>query len=422
MKIHFIGSRGASISQLMKITRNLGVEVSGHDALDSCQPLSVNADAIVYSSAVKPDNPILVRAQELSIPTLDRSVFLGKLAKIFNNVYAVAGCHGKTTTTAMLWQTLSHVNPTVHLGGEYSAIDATNYGINREIFITEACEYKKSFLTLHPTVAVINNIDLDHTDCYGSIDETVSAFKQFCNNCKTVIVNGDDEKCANLSHNALTFGLGENCNFRALSVTKNELNQYSYSLFVFGQFIGEISLSVSGIHNLYNSLGAVALALLHGVNFSLIQKNISLFNGVKRRCELIYDKSIQIYTDYAHHPNEIVATIDALKNQHGKTIVVFQPHTYSRLKDLFDGFISAFEKADTLVLCPVYASRESVATISSIDLLNKINVPADKHYFADFEQVFYFLDKTVKRDDTILFLGAGNIDYFARKYAQSQNE
>ena len=419
MKIHFIGSRGVSMKRLMEITRSLGVSVSGSDIIDGHNASAViGADAVVYSSAVDESNEELRYARQLGIPTLERARFLGELATFYGKTYSVAGSHGKTTCTAMLYQVFSAYNPTAHIGGNYEPLNHSTAPPSRDIFITEACEYRRSFLSLRSTVGIITNIELDHTDYYESIDDIVSAFEQFSQNCDCVIVNGDDENCAKLCHsNIITVGYGQNCNFRAINPVRLDNGCYKFGVTAFGAFLGEIVLSVAGKHNVINSLLVTALALMQGLNFEQVRSAFTHFYGVSRRGELLYNDKFKIYTDYAHHPTEITATIDALKSKTGKTIVVFQPHTYSRTLDLMDGFSKCFVQADTLALCPVFASREKRETVTSIDLLNKISAPTDRHYYDKFPALFDFLQNKVKSGDTVLFLGAGDIDTYARQFA-----
>ncbi|MBR2988906.1 MAG: UDP-N-acetylmuramate--L-alanine ligase, partial [Clostridia bacterium] len=384
MKIHFIGSKGASISRLMQITRSLGVEVSGSDMLTGHDARAVDgADAVVYSSAVASDNIEILRARELNLPVISRSQFLGELSSRYDTVFAVSGTHGKTTCTAMLRQIFSSYNPTVHIGGEYAPVGENSHGFgSKRLFITEACEYRRSFLSLNPDWAIISNIELDHTDYFYSLDDIVSAFCEFGKNCKNLIVNGDDKNCEKLDFtNKITAGLGENNHFRAINPSFSD-NGAKFGVTAFGAFLGEITLKVRGKHNVYNAILSTALSLCYGLNFDEVRKNLALFSGVKRRCELLFSGKFSLYSDYAHHPTEISATLSALKPDDGKIIAVFQPHTYSRTRDLLDGFAQSLSTADTVILCPIFASREVDKTVDERDLMDKITTTK---FFADDE-------------------------------------
>ena len=405
MRVHFIGDKGVSMRTLRTITARLGHETSGSDlTTGGHDPNNVKgANLVVFTGAISADNPELLAARENGVPTIERSEYLAAIAASFGRVIAIAGSHGKTTATALTAAATACLNPTVHIGGEYVGGDGNEY------FITEACEFRRSFLMLAPDVGVILNADLDHTDCYKTEAEAVEAFLAFGRRCRKLCVNGDDPRLGIDHPDKITFGMGENCDVRAVGLCADGENRYSFSLFCLGVNMGRLDLSLVGRHNVYNALAAASVALGEGVSMSEIARAFVGFKGVARRMETLgYVRGARIIADYAHHPTEIRALIAALRPR-ARLIVVFEPHTYSRTRDLFDKFATCFRGADEVVFLPVFAAREKTGEVTSVDLYNAVSKIMPARYFGSYAEAENYLFGEVGEGDIVVFAGAGTI-------------
>ena len=288
-------------------------------------------------------------ARKLGVPVTERSEFLAFISKKFDRVIAVAGCHGKTTTTAMLGEVLATKNPTVHIGGEY------DFGFTQknEYFITEACEYRRSFLHLKPDVAIIANIDFDHPDTYRDISDTEQAFGEFISGCGTVIYNGDDVRLKKLVSGGVSVGFSSDNDY-VIRPSKG-----FFDLFYRDAYSGSFSPSFSEPFNIKNAALAIVAAYRENVCYRDIKAGIERFKGVKRRGEIVSEDEIcTVISDYSHHPAEIKERISSLKKQYGKVALIFQPHTYSRTVALADRFSTAFSDADEVAFTDTFAARE----------------------------------------------------------------
>jgi UDP-N-acetylmuramate--alanine ligase len=357
MRIHFIGINGASMSALAQIAKNDGHSISGSDiTLSGHNPLSVhNAELVVYSSAITSDNCELVEARRLKIPTLSRSEYLAKLSKEYDTFFAICGCHGKTTTTAMLYYTLKNLTPTLHVGAEMDC----EIG-KKGIFISEACEYKKSFLSLYPDFTIFTNVDYDHPDCYNSLKELKETYLQFYKQSSTCFINADDKHSKFLlkRKNTISYGFSQDAEFSARSLRPTPFG-YTFDVHYKTHLLSTFTLNVKGRHNVYNALGAIACAFSFGVSKNDIRSGIIKFEGVRRRNEFLGKiGECDVYTDYAHHPTEIINQLALLTSFYKSTAVIFQPHTYSRTANLLYDFAYALSKADCVILLPTFASRE----------------------------------------------------------------
>lgn len=404
MKIHFVGISGVSMQALASFASSRGHTVTGSDSLiDGHNPKNVeDADLVVYTCAVPPDNCELLRAKELKIPIVERAVYLGEIAATYGNVIAIAGCHGKSTTTAMTGAALCRRLPTVHVGvSGGSAVGSDKF------FVTEACEYKSNFLHLTPDVGVVLNVGYDHPDYYQTEEQLINAYKRFCAKSKTVIVNGDDEICTSLCDNPVTFGMGENCDYRAVDI-KNENGYRSFRLV--GRKQAHVRLSIAGAHNVYNALATIAAADVCGIKLAEVLPNIAKFTGIPRRFErkgVAFNKSV--FTDYAHHPAEIAATIKTAKEIFPSVAVVFQPHTYTRTQSLMDEFAASLSLADTVILAPIFSAREApIEGVTSHALCRKIVEQKEKAYCFDTFAEIVEHTKSV-RAGAVIFMGAGDI-------------
>ncbi len=422
MRIHFIGIKGVSMRFLAAFEQSLGHIVSGSDlTLEGHKAENVeNCDLVVYTGAVPWDNPELQRARELNLPIIERAALLGQIAPLFDKTIALSGTHGKTTTTGMLWNIASPLNPTVHIGGAVGGKNGVIGG--RELFITEACEYHRSFLNLRPDIGVVLNIDLDHTDCYKNLGEMTRSFKDFATNSSIAIVNGDDPNCATLSgrDDTYSFGISDKCLYHAQNISIDK-SGVRFAAYRGKERLGNITLGLYGKHNIYNALAAVAVSDVMDWDFSLCVMGLKNFVGVERRFELIALKGgLRIYSDYSHHPSEIAACLNsALTLDKGKITVVFEPHTYSRTKSFLSGFVEALSKADEVILAPVFAAREAFASDVSSTLIARKLIDKGVHAlsFDTYCEIEDYLYNNVK-EGILIFMGAGDIDKAAHAFAE----
>ncbi len=389
---------------LRKITESYGHEVTGSDAATTGHDPSYidGADLIVYTNAVPKDNCELAAARARGIPMIERAEYLGEISEHYGKVIAVAGCHGKSTVTAMLGEALRDFDPTVHVG----VAGASKIG-GRDLFITEACEYKESFLHLSPDIGIVLNVGFDHPDYYRDRDDIKNAYRKFCSRCKTVIVNGDDRACDGLCVNPITFGTAQNCDHRAANIdSENGLRSFTY---VGGGKRADVKLRVVGAHNVNNALATLTAADLLGASDAALS-GLRRFRGLPRRFErkgTAYSKAV--ICDYAHHPAEITATIETAREIYSSVAVVFQPHTYSRTEAMLDDFALALSHADTVILAPIFAAREKPTGITSHTLGRKIKERKQNVFCLDStEEIIKFC--AVLEEEAIIFMGAGDID------------
>lgn len=420
-KIHFIGCLGAGMRGLRAIAEADGAVTSGsdlllngHDALNA-----EGADAAVYSSAVPDDNPELQYARAHGIPLYSRAEFLGKIARGYAHTVAVAGSHGKTTATAMLWSIFAPLDPTVYVGGVYEG-QCGRVGSKR-VLITEACEYRRNFLHLLPQVSVVLNVELDHTDYYRDLADITDAFNVFSRSAPVRIVNGDDEASAPLRTGTFrTFGLGERNDFRAENVQVTQ-DGTRFTLTAFGRQSAGVRLKVLGRHNVYNALAAAAAANALGMRLSDIAAGLERFTGVERRLQRLGRvDGCDVYTDYAHHPRELNSMIASLREAgYERVLAVFQPHTYSRTQALLSGFVQSLSAADGVLLASVFAAREepnrgaSSCTLCRALLDNGVAARAYDTFFELNEAALRYIKKTPSPCAAV-YCGAGDIDVAAK--------
>lgn len=438
--IHFIGIGGISMSGLAEILSCEHFTVSGSDAKKSAltkhlEQLGITVfygqtseniipgiDLVVYTAAISEDNPEFSRAKELGIPMISRAELLGQIMDNYGNSIAVAGTHGKTTTTSMISQILlaANADPTISVGGILKAIDGNLRVGKSDIFLSEACEYTNSFLHFYPKYSIILNIEAEHLDFFKDIHDVRNSFRKFAENTRsdgTVIINGDienqEEITRGLPCSVITFGFSEDCDYYAADITFDEKACASFTVMHQGKSLMAISLSVPGMHNVSNSLSAIALALELNISNEAILAGLLAFGGANRRFQ--YKgclNGVTIIDDYAHHPTEIRATLTAAKNYpHNRIVLAFQPHTYSRTKAFLDEFAEVLSLADVVVLADIYAAREkNLYGISSTDLLDKIEqTDCECHYFPSFEEIEKFLLEHCINGDLLITMGAGDI-------------
>ncbi len=391
-----------------------GAKVSfGHSA-DNIE----NPDLVVYTAAVKDDNPELVAAREKGIKTIDRAQMLGSIMKEFTKAIGVAGTHGKTTTTSMLAYVLmeNNTDPTITVGGELDIINGNIRTGESEYFLTEACEYTRSFLKFFPKVAVILNVDEDHLDYFKDINDIIDAFADFAALVPpdgTVIANADDAECLkaveNATANVVTVGFSTDADYRADNVTYHDDGTAEFDIIDKNGEIHHESLSVVGAHNVTNAVAAYACAVALGLDKKITLDAISHFGGTKRRYEHKGDvNGIKVIDDYAHHPTEITATLTSAKKLKVNNVwCIFQPHTYTRTKALLNDFVKALSIADKVVVADIYAAREKdTGVVSSKDLADKIDGAI---YMKEFSDIAKYVLKNATKDDIVITMGAGDI-------------
>ena len=439
-KIHFIGIGGISMSGLAEILLKRGYSVSGSDRQNSqivnklknigakiyighdASNISKDIDLVVYTAAISCDNPELCRAKELNIKTMDRAEFLGAVMLGHKYNVAVAGTHGKTTTTSMLAHVVieEKLDPTILVGGNLDIINGNVLAGESDYFVTEACEYKASFLKFHPYVGIILNIDADHLDYYKDINHIKDTFNEFINIIPQdgyLVCNADDSNVkdvlkANHKCNIYTYGINAG-DFRAKNISYNNLGYGSYDLYNNDKFLFKINLSVPGEHNILNSLSVACTSIALNISNESIINGIASFKGTHRRFEVKGSKdNVTVIDDYAHHPTEITATLNAAKHYpHKELYVVFQPHTYTRTKSLFEDFSKTFDSVDHLLLGDIYAAREKDTGVVSSSMLGDAirarNV--DALNFHSFDEILSHLKSSAKPGDLIMTIGAGDI-------------
>lgn len=375
------------------------------------------AELVVYTAAVKQDNPELVAARERNIPTVERSVMLGMVTQRYKNAVAVSGTHGKTTTTAMITQVLlgAGKDPSAIIGGKLPLIGGNGRVGRSDTIVCEACEYVDTFLQLHPAVSIILNIDNDHLDYFGTVENTIRSFHQFAEQTsRLIIVNGDNENARKAVEGVsgpkiVTYGFGKENDYYADEIRDSLRAREQFSVFYRGRKLAEVDLSVPGKHNIYNALAAFAAADDLGVDAQDIAENLHRFTGVHRRFERLGEfGGVTVADDFAHHPTEIAATLTAAKQMgFSRVWAVFQPHTYSRTFLLLDDFAKVLRIADRVVLSEILAVRETnTYNIYAKDLAAKIPGCV---WFKTFDEIAGYMIENARDGDLILTLGGGDI-------------
>lgn len=438
--VHFIGIGGISMSGLAEILLQEHFTISGSDSKESpltdhltahgatifyeqkASNIIEGIDFVVYTAAIHDDNEELAEAKRQGLPLLSRAELLGQLMRNYEMPIAVSGTHGKTTTTSML----SHIflagelDPTISVGGILKAIGGNIRVGNSSLFVTEACEYTNSFLHLFPKIGIILNIDADHLDFFKDLDDIRNSFHKFAQLLPadgTLIVNGDIEKLetitSGLSCRIVTYGGKPEMDYCASGISYGGNGNASFDVLKSGRMLGRISLTVGGEHNVWNALSAVAAACLLDIPFEVIQKGLSAFHGTDRRFEYKGEKDgVTVIDDYAHHPTEIEATLTAAKNYpHREVWCIFQPHTYTRTKALFDEFAAALSHADHVILADIYAARETdTLGVTSAQLAEAVKAEGcDAVYLPSFEKIEEFVLQHCKNGDLLITMGAGDV-------------
>lgn len=420
-KFYFVGIGGASMSALAKILLAMGKTVMGSDraASEYTAPLAAKGirvcfdeddacidecEIVVYTDAVKPDDAHLRHALKSNKMIVPRGRLLAALCSLYKTTIAVAGCHGKTTCVSMLSHIFAcaDVPFTAHIGGNDNAFGNCRI-TGFDYMLTEACEYNKNFLLLKPDISVILNTDADHLECYGDADSLICAYRQFADNSKkSVVVFGDS-----CGRGDVTFGTDERAYFSARNI-KTVGGRYTFEIAEGGRTLCNVFLNVYGRHNIFNALAAAAAARTAGIRPDAIKCGLTRFSGVERRFEKIGEvNGCEVIADYAHHPKEIMAVMrTAAEITRGKIYVIFQPHTYSRTKNLFGSFVSVLSGIENLLIYKTFAAREYFdAEGSALTLSSAIR---NSRYAESKRELEQFMGQA-RGDDKIFVLGAGDI-------------
>lgn len=438
--IHFVGIGGIGMSGIAEILIDQGFHVSGSDLQksESTEYLASlgatiyeghaaehvrNVDVVVYSSAVKPtENAETAEAIRRNIPVIRRAEMLGEVTRL-NYCVAIGGTHGKTTTTSLCGLVLMKggLDPTVIVGGRLKGLGGTNARLGKgEWTVVEADEYDRSFLQLLPTVAIITNVEQDHTDIYKDLDDLKSTFAEFANKVPFygyVALCLDDphtmEILPLINKPKVTYGLTPQCEVRAIDITFQQRSSRSTVLYN-GEPVGVMELGIPGLHNIKNALAAVAVGLKLGVPFETIATALREFSGVYRRFEVKGEKSgVLVIDDYAHHPTEVAATLQATRQGWNNRIVcVFQPHTYTRTRDFYTDFGKSFGNADVLIVADVYPAREKpIEGVTGELVANAARQFGHRnvHYIPNRADIAALLGSVVREGDIVLTLGAGDV-------------
>ena len=434
--IHFIGICGVSMSSLAMLTKSFNIEVSGSDQNfdvivhklrknnikvfigHNANHITDDCDMVVFSGAIKEDNVEYQVAKEKNIPLVERSIFLGEMCKLFKNVIAIGGTHGKTTTTAMVCNIFefAKLNPTMHLGGISNNFNSNIKVGGKDYFITEACEYRNSFKYIFSDACVVTSSDPDHLDSYKSSNDLKEAYQTFAKHSNFVVLT-QNAKNINLKNNYIVVGNNENCGLCAKNLKCDSYGHYSFDAWLDKKYLANFKLNVVGEFNVYNALCAIAIALYYNISITTIYDALRDFSGVKRRNEKIgLIKDVPIICDYAHHPTEIEKTIIANKKIYKNILCVFQPHTYSRTKNFMPHFISAFKGVNKLILYKTYPAREEkIKGGDAKDLFKLVKIKSDKKFYAENKyQLKNLVYSNLENIDCILVLGAGNIYNIAK--------
>ncbi len=440
IRIYFMGIGGISMSSLAEVVLRAGFTVSGSDNVSSeltdrlsshgariyipqrAENITDNIDLIVYTAAIHPDNPEWQAAEAKGIPMMSRAEFLGQLIDNYKDSIAVAGTHGKTSTTSMISHILleADADPTISVGGMLEVIGGNIRVGESDLFLTEACEYTNSFLNFHTKYSIILNIEEDHLDFFSGLSDIRSSFHSFAENTKPdgiVLISSDidhpEEITSGISARVVTFGIHGGEDYSAVEIAYDSHACPSFVWTRQGTKRGYVSLHVPGAHNVTNALAAIAFATEAGYTEQQIIRGLASFTGTARRFEfkgMFGDTAV--IDDYAHHPTEIRATLSAAQHcPHERIVCIFQPHTYSRTKAFWDQFIDALCLADVVILTDVYAARETdTLGINCEDMAGEIRERGtESYYFSTFEEIENFLSKKFLNRDLLITMGAGNV-------------
>jgi len=435
-----MGIGGISMSGIADILLNMGYVVSGSDRVDSSitdklkeQGIKVmvpqsdsnitdDIDFIVYTAAIKDDNPEMIMAKKKKIRMMERGEFLGELTKLFPNTIGIAGTHGKTSTTSMLSCIFleSDYDPSIQVGSILKNIGG-NYRVGKsDTFIIEACEYSDSFLSFHQKSALILNIDNDHLDYFKNLSNIKKSFNKYVSHLPVdgfLVVNSDDDNSRELKNHTkakvITYGISKPADYMATDIKYDKDGNGSFYVIKDLKRLGKIELSVSGEHNVSNALGAVAMADLYDISFDDIKTGLKKYDGAARRMEYKGEfKGAKVYDDYGHHPTEIDAVAKGIhKKEYNESWVIFEPHTYSRAFKHKKEFAKCLSGFDHIIITDIYAAREvNTFDINEEDIIREIKkYGKEAFHISSYDDIKLYLGEYVKKGDLILTLGAGNV-------------
>ncbi|NLZ36418.1 MAG: UDP-N-acetylmuramate--L-alanine ligase [Clostridiales bacterium] len=438
-KVYFIGIGGVSVSSLAVASMERGFKSAGSDRNESdltemvkrrgadvnighdCENVRrFSPDLLVYSAAIHSDNPELVFAHNNGIPCFTRAEYLGYIMSDYNNRIGVSGMHGKSTTTALLSLLFisAGLDPTVEVGAAVAQLGGNCREGGRDFFIYEACEYTDSFLATSPTEVIVTNIETEHLDYFNDLDHILESFAKYIGMSKTAVVNADDPNVLAAADGykgrLVTFSLGEDksADYRAENI-KWKNGCASFDLIERGEKLTSCELSVVGTHNIYNALAAIASARINGVGADVIASVLPQFTGCARRFERIgiLGGGAVVYDDYAHHPSEVEATLEAVSRLgFDRVITVFQPHTFSRLSDFYDSFKEVFlskKAGDEAIIADIYAARENAADFSVSS--EQFAADTGSRYLGGFAEIAGWLEENTRSGDLVITMGAGDV-------------
>lgn len=442
--IHLIGIGGASMYAIAAQLQHDGKNITGSDMQESDNvnylksiginiaighdlKLLKNADLVIYTAAIADNDPELIFARNNNIECVERAVFLGEYTKTYENLICISGTHGKSTTTSMIASVFleANLNPTIQIGASLKKINGNFHIGGNKYFILEACEYVDSFLHFHPTSEVILNIDDDHLDYFGSLDNVKQSFKKYAlllPDTGFLVVNIDDKnthELLNLKKNVTTYGIeNKNAKVQAKNIMITDFGYPSFECYVNNKYLNTFTLSVFGRHNVLNALATISMCLNYSIPSEVIKKALKEFTGVGRRFEYLGKyNGAHIFDDFAHHPTEILSTYNSSKRiKHNETWAVFQSHTYSRTVEHLKEFAEVLQKFDHVIICDIYPAREeniwNVKESDLVDLISKKN--KNVKHIPNFEDIALYLKNNIKENDLVLTIGAGPVNKVAK--------
>lgn len=453
-RIHMIGIGGSSMSGIAEIAASMGATITGSDMEETyyvkkllekgykiyighnANNIDKSIDLIVYSAAIQMDNPEIIKAKELNIPLMERAEFLGLITKNYNNVICIAGTHGKSTTSGMISKIFidAKKDPTISIGASLYEIGGNNKVGTDDTIILEACEYHDSYMHFNPTIALVLNVDADHLEYFGSLDNVKKSFGNFVNLVPSngyIFINKDDVNSSHIADSSkgklITFGINSDADFKACNLLYDDNGHPAYDIFYKGKQIEHIDLRLTGEHNVYDSLASFAICYTFEIDSKVIKKSLYEYSGVHRRFEFLgYTKSkAMVYDDYAHHPAEIATTLYSVnKVKHNKTWALHQPFTYTRTRDHLDEFAEVLSGFDNIVLTDIYAGREKdIYNIKTEDLVQKIKpLNPNVYHFSNTDELIKFLNDNLKENDIICSIGCGPVDKISQKLVDKQSD
>lgn len=451
--VHFIGIGGISMSGLAQLLYTKGYNITGSDRsmsdtvrglidhgikvfIGQSKENIQNPDLVIYTDAIAEDNEELVAAKRVGCPVVTRGVFLGALMRNYKNSIAVSGSHGKSTTTSMISKILLHSdeNPTILLGGKLDDMKGNVKVGSEDYLVTEACEYKGNIRYYFPQTVIVLNINEDHLDYYKNIEDIVETFKDYLRNqdenSKTILnLNEDNNRLIldAVQGQLITYAQeNEKADYNAVNIEFDDIGRPSFDLIMKDGNIEHFKLGVIGRHNINNAMAAIISCHENGIDIDTIRDNLIKYTGLDRRMQIMgYVDGATIMTDYGHHPSEILVTLDALaEHTKGRLICVWQPHTYSRTKSLFNDFLNSFNSADEVIVTDIYAAREafdpSIHSKDVVDAMVKKGINAK--YLSTFEEARDYIYEIIREDDLVLTTGCGNPDKLAKMIVKDKKD